>query len=276
MVDFAAGSVRRLAMAGAILLFGTAYAQANDCTGGLIPSGCETQCEALRECVAGGAGSCDDKVDALDGCMNVETVLVTAPQTDGFFRVNIFRNTGIVVGGFPVLESVGVLSFPLQEEETEDDGGDSSSSSIDAETNVVLGCAESPSTIGHRSVFDRVHDALEENGDDRVDFVYGDTNGRFGTVHRDLDDWHRIVVTIDRDEIEGLADSPLRYWEYLAETMIHEAFHVMDFVTCRCSDSDEGHTYTRERVEYKHIFGVRGPGNPAYSHGGPAPRCLPS
>ena len=109
-------------------------------------------------------------------------------------------------------------------EDADESVGDSPLSSIDADIEVVRDCAESPSTPGHRTVFDLVDDALADNVDDRVEIVYGDTGGYFGSVVRDPDDWHRIVVTIDREEIEAAADTPLDHWEFLAETMIHEAF----------------------------------------------------
>lgn len=88
------------------------------CSSGLIPQGCQTHCEAIRDCAADGDGSCENEVEALDACMNIEEVRVVHPPLahDDFLNVHIFRSTPTIIGGYPVLETIGVLSFPLDEQ----------------------------------------------------------------------------------------------------------------------------------------------------------------
>ena len=109
------GAAWAVALFSAVGMGLSATAQEDPCTNSLIPSGCKSYCDAIRECAAGGDGSCQKEVDALDACMDIEVVRHVVPRPtddDDLFYVEFFKATSAIIGGFPVYESVGLLSFP--------------------------------------------------------------------------------------------------------------------------------------------------------------------
>ena len=169
--------------------------------------------------------------------------------------------------------------------EDESEATDSSSlGDFAADSETVLSCAANPVTSGHRSVFSLLDSevaSLPVNMRPIIHTGYGDAKGALGHAYKDptTGDIHMVIdkEAIDT-EVTGWRNAgiPISHWQVLAGTLIHEAYHVLDMVQCRCGTSDEQHTDRRANIHYYDTFGVYGYQHPSYRHDRDgSPNCLP-
>ena len=192
----------------------------------------------------------DNKVEALDACMSVDIVLVTAPPTVDFFNVNVWRATGTIIGGFPVLESVGVLSFAAEEEAEEEDAGDPLPEAVNTAFDEVVGCMQHPATS-----------PVTRNSNVALRYDNNLPNGWLG-AHSCAEN----TIYIAEEEIERTSASLLHVQYEAIRDYTDPRFIHADLAAKYGCDHAQNHAYvyTVADVEYRDQFGVRSPRDDEY------------